>query len=59
MGTNNEIGVEMYETNIFPTRVNNSNLSSDDVVDYQLGEDTLAILLGDGNVYWAGMRLAY
>lgn len=59
MGTNNEIGVEMYETNIFPIKVNTELFTCQEIVDFSVGEDTLAIHLADGNVFWAGMRLTY
>lgn len=48
MGTNNEIGVEMYETMIYPIQVNSELFTTQEILDFSLGEDTLAIVLADG-----------
>lgn len=52
-------GVELYETANFPTLVINSLYKDNKVVDFDLGEDTLVILLDNNEVYWCGMKFHY
>lgn len=59
MGIKTEIGVEMYETANFPTRVVSEDFDNSLIKGFEVGEDCMAIMLTDNRVYWAGMKLAY
>ena len=59
MGIKNEIGVELYETANFPTAVVNEDFANQKIVDFDIGEDIMAILLNNNEVYWSGIRMAY
>ena len=59
MGIKNEIGVELYETANFPTAVVNEDFVNQKIVDFDIGEDIMAILLNNNEVYWSGIRMAY
>lgn len=59
MGVQSEIGVELYETQNFPTQVKNIEFKNNKVVDYEIGEDCMVILLDNNEVWWTGMRLEY
>eukprot|EP00828_Plagiopyla_frontata_P040521 TRINITY_DN5519_c0_g1_i2.p4 TRINITY_DN5519_c0_g1~~TRINITY_DN5519_c0_g1_i2.p4 ORF type:complete len:155 (-),score=36.96 TRINITY_DN5519_c0_g1_i2:21-485(-) len=60
MGIKTEIGVELYETANFPTEVvQDSNMAKHKIIDFEVGEDVLAVLLSNNTVYWCGMKYNY
>lgn len=59
MGIKNEIGVEIYETANFPTKVVTNQIKGAEIINFWVGEDISAFLLDNNSVYWSGMRLEY
>lgn len=49
----------MYESVIYPQKVDQRQFEGHKIVDYALGEDTVVVLTEDGKVYWAGMKINY
>jgi alpha-tubulin suppressor-like RCC1 family protein len=59
MGIKTEIGVEIYETAQFPTKMVNEDFKTRKILQYEVAEDLTAILLDNNEVYWCGSKLAY
>lgn len=58
MGIKTEIGVEIYETASFPT-VAVGEFGNANIIDLAVGEDIVAVLLDNNEVFWSGMKIAY
>jgi len=59
MGIKTEIGVEIYETANFPTKMVNEDFVDRKIIQYDVGEDITAVLLDNNEIYWSGSKLAY
>lgn len=59
MGITTEIGVEIYETANFPTKVVNDNFQDKKIIDFAVGEDITVVLLDTNEVYWSGSKIYY
>lgn len=59
MGIKNEIGVEIYETANFPTIVVREKFGNNKIVDFVVGEDIVAVLLDNNEIYWSGSKAEY
>ena len=59
MGVKSEIGIEIYETVNFPTEVIREGYENQKVVNFDISEDTLLFQLGNGELWWTGMKMAY
>jgi len=58
LGVPKEVGIEINHDIDHPTKINDVNLQSKKVVDFDLGEDISVILTDDGQAYWSGLKLA-
>eukprot|EP01017_Pseudomicrothorax_dubius_P011907 TRINITY_DN1459_c0_g1_i3.p1 TRINITY_DN1459_c0_g1~~TRINITY_DN1459_c0_g1_i3.p1 ORF type:complete len:407 (-),score=115.97 TRINITY_DN1459_c0_g1_i3:137-1357(-) len=59
LGIKSDIGIEIHETAIFPSPIINDDFAGKKVVDFEIGENIMAILLETGEVFWAGLKMAY
>ena len=59
MSTQTEMGVEMYESVIFPQKIEQKYHGYQKVIDFEVGEDTVVVVTEDEKVYWAGMKINY
>jgi alpha-tubulin suppressor-like RCC1 family protein len=59
MGIKNEIGVEIYETANFPTPIVKDAFNGSKIIDFVVGEDIIAVLLDNNEVYWCGCKAEY
>lgn len=59
MGIKNEIGVEIYETANFPTMTIKDEFNGANIIDFAVGEDLIAILLDNNQVYWSGSKVEF
>lgn len=59
LGVRAEMGIEMYETANYPTKITFDNLKGKNIVDFDLAENTGIFLTNTNEVYWMGLKLAY
>lgn len=59
LGVRAEMGIEMYETANYPSRIQFDKLKGKNIVDFDLAENTGVFLTDTNEVYWMGLKLAY
>lgn len=59
LGVRTEIGIEMYETANYPTKVSTEKLKGKKIIDFDIAENTAILLTDTNEVFWMGLKLAY